>query len=230
MATTVPISTFTAWCDDALGSTLERTYLDAEEDDAFADRWSHNLPEAALNRIVALWRGDITDISVDAIQNAARPSLLGGGGIDGAIHRAAGPELRAECALLGGCSHGEAKVTSGHGLHAKHVIHTVGPNRDLHTDDECPALLEASYRNSFEAALSVGVRSLALCCVSVGAYRVPLRPATHVALSTVRAFLTANPDSLDRVIFVVFTKEEEQVYRQLMPRHFPRPQDVVEDK
>jgi O-acetyl-ADP-ribose deacetylase (regulator of RNase III) len=161
------------------------------------------------NRIEVV-EGDITTLTVDAIVNAANTTLLGGGGVDGAIHRAAGPELLAECRALGGCETGQAKITRGYRLPARHVIHTVGPVwRDgLHREDE---LLASCYRNSLALALRHDLKSVAFPAISTGAYGFPLERATRIAMKTVKACLDAAP-SLERVVFVCFGREARRVY------------------
>ena len=162
---------------------------------------------------IEIWQGDITRLAVDAIVNAANSTLLGGGGVDGAIHRAAGPQLVAECATLGGCATGEAKITGGYLLPARHVIHTVGPvwRGGSHGEDD---LLAACYRNSLRLAVAHGLRSIAFPAISTGVYRFPLERAARIALRTVAAFL-AEDQTLQRVIMVCYDKHAYQVYRQV---------------
>lgn len=141
-------------------------------------------PNAQLNNHVSLWHGDITKLRISSIVNAANETLLGGGGIDGAIHAAAGGGLWNECRNLGGCSTGESKITAAYELPCDHVIHTVGP-RFTSTEESCP-LLASCYRTCLQTALSRGIRSICFCCISTGLYGYPQIEAADVATSTVR--------------------------------------------
>jgi len=154
--------------------------------------------------------GDITKQTVDAIVNAANTTLLGGGGVDGAIHRAAGPRLLEECRRLGGCPTGQAKITSGHNLPAKWVIHTVGPVWQGGGRGE-DALLASCYRRSLELALEKGLRTIAFPAISTGVYGFPLERATAIAVREVRDFLEENP-FFGEVVFVCFGRAAFQCY------------------
>ena len=150
-------------------------------------------------------RGDITTLDVDAIVNAANTTLLGGGGVDGAIHRAAGPELLAECRTLGGCPPGEAKLTQGYRLPARFVIHTVGPVWTGGKRGE-PQILANCYRNSLQLAVKNRIKTIAFPAISCGAYGYPIREAARIAVETTRQFL-ATDDKIDKVTFVVASDE-----------------------
>src|ERR1041385_5447999 len=161
-----------------------------------------------------LLRGDITKLAVDAIVNAANTTLLGGGGVDGAIHRAAGPELLAECKTLGGCRPGEAKITRVYLLPARFVIHTVGPVWSGGNRGE-PETLANCYRNSLHVAADNAVTTMGFPAISCGAYRYPIADAAEIAVETTREFLRDN-DSITEVTFVVSTDEIEAAYRRLL--------------
>ncbi len=165
-------------------------------------------------RSVEILRGDITNLEVDAIVNAANTTLLGGGGVDGAIHRVAGPELLAECRTLGGCRPGEAKITSGYRLPARFVIHTVGPIWRGGKQDEA-RILANCYRNSLKLAVENEIKTIAFPAISCGAYGYPIEQATHIALKTTREFLAMN-DEIQKVIFVLWGEDIYDAYRQIL--------------
>lgn len=168
------------------------------------------------NSTLQLTKGDITDVEAEAIVNAANSSLLGGGGVDGAIHRKGGPKILEECKLIratvwpDGLPTGKAVITSGGNLKVKHVIHTVGPvwRGGFHVEDE---LLKQAYRNSLKLAVANGIKTIAFPSISTGAYGYPIEQASHVAVATVKAFLE-KIDKLDRVIFVLFSQHDFEIY------------------
>lgn len=161
---------------------------------------------------VEIIQGDITQLAVDAIVNAANESLLGGGGVDGAIHRAAGPKLLEECRALGGCPTGEAKLTKGYDLPARYVIHTVGPVWHGGERNE-PNLLARCYRNSMQLALDHNLKSIAFPSISTGVYRFPIEAASQIALRIILDFI-ATDESAPRVVVVCFSETDLNVYRQ----------------
>ncbi|KAK3827995.1 MAG: hypothetical protein J3Q66DRAFT_321591 [Benniella sp.] len=168
----------------------------------------------------------MTTLEIDAIVNAANRSLLGGGGIDGAIHRAAGKSLLAECRKLNGCETGEAKITGGYNLPSSHVIHTVGPM------DEHPGALTRCYKSVLEIMKEKELKSVAFCCISTGIYGYDNLRAAQVALGTVREWLDGNEDEIermDRIIFCVFLDKDEQIYKRLLPEYFPEAEAEAEN-
>jgi O-acetyl-ADP-ribose deacetylase (regulator of RNase III) len=160
---------------------------------------------------IRLIQADITTLAVDAIVNAANDSLLGGGGVDGAIHRAAGPELLAACRTLNGCPTGQAKITRGYRLLAKHVIHTVGPIWQGGSLGE-PELLALCYRNVFALTRTHGLKSLALPSISTGVYRYPIEQACRIALAETSAFLKRETE-IEQVVFACFSERDLAVYQ-----------------
>ena len=169
---------------------------------------------SALRGRLEIARGDITRLAVDAIVNAANSSLLGGGGVDGAIHRAAGPELLAECRTLHGCATGETKITRGYRLPARHVIHTVGPvwHGGQHGEDE---LLASCYRNSLARAVAHGLKSVAFPAISTGAFGFPFERAARIALGEIKRFLE-NDTTLERVVAICFGAEDHRRYLEAL--------------
>lgn len=168
---------------------------------------------------VEVIQGDITKLAVDAIVNAANQTLLGGGGVDGAIHRAAGPELLAETRTLGGCPTGQAKITAGYRLPARHVIHTVGPvwhGGERGEDD----LLASCYRTSLELAAANDIETIAFPAISTGVYRFPLERATRIALRVTGDFLEAHP-RIRKVIFCCFSEGDRRLYEELAGELLP---------
>jgi len=163
---------------------------------------------------IEIARGDITTFHVDAIVNAANTTLLGGGGVDGAIHRTAGPELLAECRTLGGCRPGEAKITRGYRLPARFVIHTVGPIWHGGKRGESETLANC-YRHSLQLAVENGIKTIAFPAISCGAYGYPIQDAAQIALETTRNFL-ASEDWIDKVTFVLWGECIYDAYRQLL--------------
>jgi len=163
---------------------------------------------------IKLFRGDITTLKVDAIVNAANATLLGGGGVDGAIHRAAGKELLTECRTLNGCETGDAKITKGYNLPSKFVIHTVGPVWNEGRSGE-PEKLASCYRRSLEVAIENGVKSIAFPNISTGVYGYPKKEAAEIATKTVVSFLN-NHDEFELVIFCVFDDENFAIYSNLL--------------
>jgi O-acetyl-ADP-ribose deacetylase (regulator of RNase III) len=167
-----------------------------------------------MKTMVELVKGDITKIKVDAIVNSANDTLLGGGGVDGAIHRAAGEKLLEECRNLGGCETGEAKITKGYHLPARYVIHAVGPiwQDGNHNEEQ---LLASCYRNSLRLGKSHQVKSIAFPSISTGIYGFPIELAAPIALRTTLTFIEENPDAFEKVIFVLFSDDDFDSYTRV---------------
>jgi O-acetyl-ADP-ribose deacetylase (regulator of RNase III) len=163
---------------------------------------------------ILIIRGDITKITVDAIVNAANKSLLGGGGVDGAIHFAAGPDLSSECKLLGGCSTGGAKITKGYNLPTKYVVHTVGPIFGQENEQEAK-LLASCYKSSLLLAKEHNLRSISFPAISTGVFLYPKEEAAKIALTTVSDFIDTHPDAFDIIYFVLFDEFNLNIYNHV---------------
>ena len=174
----------------------------------------------ASARPIAIVQGDITTCDVDAIVNAANTTLLGGGGVDGAIHRAAGSRLLEECERIGGCPTGQARITRGYRLPARHVIHTVGPvwRGGAHREDD---LLASCYRASLALAREHGLRTIAFTAISTGVYHFPIERATTIALREALRGVGEHPDAFDRILFVCFDRATLDVYEAVLAKLLP---------
>ncbi|KAJ6494692.1 hypothetical protein C8R47DRAFT_1116813 [Mycena vitilis] len=178
---------------------------------------------------VSLFQGDITVMEVDSIVNAANRSLLGGGGVDGAIHAAAGRKLLEECRTLGGCETGDSKITAAYKLPSKTIIHTVGPVYSRSDVETRAQQLESCYRTSLSLAVDRNLKHIAFPSISTGIYGYPIEDATHIALDVVRRFCDSDGSKLDRIIFVVWSNKDKEVYETLIPEYFPSP-DATENQ
>ncbi|XP_035865444.1 ADP-ribose glycohydrolase MACROD2 [Phyllostomus discolor] len=207
----VPLNTILSWKEEVKGKSQND-----EENTQETSQVKKN-----LNEKVSLYRGDITLLEVDAIVNAANASLLGGGGVDGCIHRAAGPCLLAECRNLNGCETGQAKITCGYDLPAKYVIHTVGPIARGHINGSHKEDLANCYKSSLKLVKENNIRSVAFPCISTGIYGFPNEPAAVIALSTAKEWLAKNHHEVDRIIFCVFLEVDFKIYKKKMNEFFP---------
>jgi len=199
------------------GASLYKAVRDVKIRGELLHRRKEGIMQIKINNAtLELVQGDITQQGTDAIVNAANPTLLGGGGVDGAIHRGAGPQLLEECRTLGGCKTGDAKITKGYNLKAKHVIHTVGPvyRRD---GKQAPELLASAYRRSLEVAGEKNLKSVAFPSISTGAYGYPLTEAAPIALKTVADYLKKHPD-IELVRFVLFDGKTLGVYEEALKK------------
>lgn len=216
----VKLEEISTWKKDALYKSKlanPKTALDPElvkklEGKLLAEEMNMDLD---LSEKVSIFVGDITKLEIDGIVNAANNSLLGGGGVDGAIHRAAGENLLAENKTLGGCPDGGAKLSGGYNMPAKYVVSTVGPR------GEHPDVLENCYTNCLKLMLENKLRSIAFPCISTGIYGYPNKNAADVALKTTRTFLEKNHQDVDRVIFCLFLQKDVEIYNKRMPIIFP---------
>uniref|UniRef100_A0A671E8U4 Mono-ADP ribosylhydrolase 2 n=1 Tax=Rhinolophus ferrumequinum TaxID=59479 RepID=A0A671E8U4_RHIFE len=215
----VPLNTILSWKEEVKGKS--------QNDEENPQETSQ--VKKSLNEKVSLYRGDITLLEVDAIVNAANASLLGGGGVDGCIHRAAGPCLLAECRNLNGCDTGHAKITCGYDLPAKYVIHTVGPIARGHINGSHKEDLANCYKSSLKLVKENNIRSVAFPCISTGIYGFPNEPAAVIALSTIKEWLTKNHHEVDRIIFCVFLEVDFKIYKKKMSEFFPIDDNEEED-
>lgn len=183
-----------------------------------------------LSDKVSLYKGDITLLEVDAIVNAANSSLLGGGGVDGCIHKAAGSCLFDECHSLNGCETGKAKITCGYDLPARYVIHTVGPVARGHVGPGETSDLTSCYQNSLRLLKEHGLSTVAFPCISTGIYGFPNEPAADIALKTVKSWIEQNPDKITRVIFCVFLETDFNIYKKKMAVVFQDNMEVCEER
>ncbi|XP_073930412.1 ADP-ribose glycohydrolase MACROD2 isoform X4 [Castor canadensis] len=216
----VPLNTILSWKEEMKGKN--------QNDEEGAQDMSQ--VKKSLSEKVSLYRGDITLLEVDAIVNAANASLLGGGGVDGCIHRAAGPCLLAECRNLNGCETGHAKITCGYDLPAKYVIHTVGPIARGHINGSHKEDLADCYKSSLKLLKENNIRSVAFPCISTGIYGFPNEPAAVIALSTIKEWLAKNHPEVDRIIFCVFLEVDFKIYKKKMSEFFPIDDNTEEEE
>ncbi|XP_063390165.1 macro domain-containing protein RSc0334-like [Cydia fagiglandana] len=211
----VTLESVSPW-DDCIRTQkgLESKKHNLEDLEVFQRAKIDNEKNTELIRKVSIFKGDITKLEVDAIVNAANSLLKAGGGVDGAIHRAAGPLLQQECNTLGGCPTGQAKVTGGYNLPAKYVIHTVGPQNGSAPD------LQSCYEKCLSYVKEYDIKSIAFPCISTGIYGFPNRLAAHIALKTARKFLEENLN-MNRIIFCTFLPIDVDIYETLMQMYFP---------
>lgn len=168
-----------------------------------------------MNKVIEIIKSDITKIKVDVIVNAANKSLLGGGGVDGAIHRVAGPKLLEECKTLGGCQTSEVKITKGYNLSAKYIIHTVGPIYKSENGKEAK-LLANCYKNSLLLAEKYKLKTIAFPSISTGAFSYPIKEASKIAVKAVKDYIEEKPHSFDKIIFVLFSEPDYKIYGSLI--------------
>ena len=208
--------------------------LDKKEDDYHLKHISINPYSKSdeLNNKLFIWKGDITTLNVDVIVNAARPSLLGGGGVDCAIHKACGIELKQYCkkSFPNGCKYGECKISPSFGklkdeTSCKYIIHTVGPHRDVHNEQQSRVLLKKSYLSCLNTMrfnlIQKDCHSIAFPCISIGAYRMNARDATHIALKTIRDWLDINHKHINKLILCIWTDIDLHNYADIAPHYFP---------
>ncbi|XP_060711343.1 macro domain-containing protein CT2219-like isoform X1 [Hemiscyllium ocellatum] len=197
-----------------------KTWKELAEEEMFTQPFSHYGKDDVMNQKLSILQEDITKLEINTIVNAANSSLMGGGGVDGAIHAGAGPLLQKECSTLGGCNTGDAKITSGYCLPAKYVIHTVGPI--VQGKETLPEkALQSCYIKSLKLAEDNNLRTIAFPCISTGIYGYPNAQAAETVLKTVREFLEEHKNSFDRIIFCVFLDVDYNLYKQKMPIYFP---------
>uniref|UniRef100_A0A673UGP1 Mono-ADP ribosylhydrolase 2 n=1 Tax=Suricata suricatta TaxID=37032 RepID=A0A673UGP1_SURSU len=216
----VPLNTILSWKEEMMKGKSQNDEENTQETSQL---------KKSLSEKVSLYRGDITLLEVDAIVNAANASLLGGGGVDGCIHRAAGPCLLAECRNLNGCETGHAKITCGYDLPAKYVIHTVGPIARGHINGSHKEDLANCYKSSLKLVKENNIRSVAFPCISTGIYGFPNEPASVIALSTIKEWLAKNHHEVDRIIFCVFLEVDFKIYKKKMGEFFPADDNNEED-